>query len=1146
MRILSWQAALTVLLVGTIFAIDVSSPSDVAVEVLYVGVMLLTLSSSSRRWPLILAITATVLTVVGHFLSTDAGTLFNVGALNRGLAICAVWIVWLLTDQRKRIELRLLTSNASLDAAVHERTAALERTVADLHRAATERERAQTDLQRQTQLLEGLMNAIPDNIYFKDREGRYLLINQAKARRSGLSDPISAIGKSDFDFFPAEHAQRALAAEQEIIRTGQPQPDVEERLVWPDGAVTWVSSTKVPLRSASGQIIGTLGISRDISADHRVKEALAQERDRLRTLIDNLPDLIFIKDQDFRFVTVNRPLARMYGCENEDKLLGRTDYDFRPTELADFYHEDDQRVIRTGQALVNREECFQTAEGEHRWVLTTKVPLRSPDGKVVGLMGIARDITSRKLAEQELQAAKEAAEVANRAKSEFLANMSHEIRTPMNAVLGMTELVLDTGLTNEQRDYLETVHSAAESLMEIINDILDFSKIEAGKVELEQVAFDLRELLGDTMKSLGMRAHSKGLELALHVAQEIPDWLVGDPHRLRQVVVNLVGNAVKFTERGEIVLDVGLAETADGRCRLRCACRDTGIGMTPEQQTRIFNAFEQADMSTTRRYGGTGLGLAISARLVELMGGAIRVQSEPRVGSTFTFDVDLDFAATEGPATDVPDISRLIGLPVLIVDDNATNRRILLEMCRNWGMAPTAVTGAEEALDLLRDAARLTRPFQLVLTDASMPDIDGFTLAERIQHETSLGSTVIMMLTSLDGIGDARRCEQLGIRSYLLKPIKQSELFDAIVLALGVEYAPTEADASAQTPPIQIRPLQVLLAEDSLANQKLACGLLGRWRHQVTVVNNGREAVAAASHQRFDLILMDVQMPEMDGLAATTEIRRWESAHNRPRIPIVAMTAHAMKGDRERCLNSGMDDYVSKPVRPSHLLSTLARLFPAEDAVPAPPSKVDTPGTISSPAAMPNPERSAPPPPASAPALETTDPGLHDTATLVGDTALTPIVAPQASQSASSKPAADASNAVDWRQARKATYNDDDLLADVISAYLDEAPRLLTGLNVALEAGNASEAGRVVHTLKSSLRMLGSPFADLAQELEAAAGTGQLAEVRQNLPTLSSGLHAVEEELRQFLIRRGAAPAVINASTGSTRTPGAGISAPHA
>jgi two-component system sensor histidine kinase/response regulator len=1070
MPTVSWRGLLMVLLASGVFALDMLVPPGVTAEVLYVPLMLLTLSGPNNRETLSLAVLATILTLVGHFRADQSWSLLQVPVINRILSLFAIWTVALLAVQRKRFERDLRSSNQSLDAKVGERTAELAATVDTVRREAERRERTQADLERQTQLLEGLMDAIPDNVYFKDRQGRFLLINRAKANRSGLAHPSEAIGKTDYDFFQTEHSRAAYADELRIMETGQALVDHEERLVWPDGRITWVSSTKVPLRDRRGEVIGTLGISRDITEHHRIQEVLQQERDRLRTLIDNLPDLIFIKDEQCRFVTVNRPLALMYGCESEADLVGKSDYDFRPKELADFYHEDDQRVIQTGEPLLNREEDFQTDSGERRWVITTKVPLRGLDGRVLGLIGIAHDITNRKRREQELKAAKEA---ASRAKSDFLANMSHEIRTPMNAVIGMTELVLDTPLTPQQHEYLDTVRNSAESLLGIINDILDFSKIEAGKVELEELPFESREVLGDTMKSLGVRAHGKGLELAVHVDPAIPAWLVGDPHRLRQVIVNLVGNAIKFTEHGEVVLHVSVAAKTDDRCRLRLKICDTGIGMSPEQQSRIFNAFEQADMSTTRRYGGTGLGLAISSKLVALMGGAITVESSVGAGSTFAFECDFRPATGEAARVVPTDISRLIGLNVLIVDDNDTNRKILLEICKSWEMRPLAVASAEAALSLLRERSQKGPAFDLVLTDAAMPDVDGFTLARRIQEDPQLRSTLVMMLTSLDAMDDARRCDQLGIRSYLLKPVKQSELFDAIVMALGGEEP--SAEAPADGPRIVIPPLRILLAEDSLANQKLACGLLGKWGHTVTVANNGREAVSHAMQGGYDVILMDVQMPELDGLAATTEIRRWEQ-HRGMHIPIIAMTAHAMKGDRERCLASGMDDYVSKPVRPVQLLSALAEFF------------------------TPLPEGAEPPPPR---------PPAHTAA----PPQATPrrLVATAPAENGGRRPC------LDWSIARKSTYNDDELLRDVVAAFLEEAPGLMTRLEKSLTDNAATEARRFAHTLKGNLKTFGAEAMPIAQAIEEAAAESRLEAVRERLPELRDGLAHVQTEMRAFL-----------------------------
>lgn len=784
------------------------------------------------------------------------------------------------------------------------------------------------------------------------------------------------------------------------------------------------------------------------------------------SLVHSLPAYFVRKDRSGQIVFANDQYAKLMGT-TADAMVGKTMADFYPEELATNARLEDQQVMATGKII---EDVFDDlVEGETRYFASRKGPVRDENEHVIGIQTIFWDITKQRLAEQalrtereELQAAKLAAEKANQAKSDFLANMSHEIRTPMNAIIGMTDLVLETQLTNTQHEYLSMVQGSGEALLELINDVLDFSKIESGKFNIETESFDIRESLGDAIRGLALRGHNKGLELVFHVDPRIPKFLVGDASRIRQIVINLVGNAIKFTETGEVVVGLQCSELTDQNATLVFSVADTGIGIAQENLSKIFQEFEQADASTTRKFGGTGLGLAICSRLIQLMDGRIWVESKAGVGSTFQFEVNLgvDHARIESEVVDHQ--IDFEDVRVLIVDDNATNRRILKEMLTGWGMTPTSVSNGEIAIQSLQDAIEENDPFQLMVSDMHMPKMDGLMLAQAIGAQSLLDPANIIMLTSGARPSDAAELQAMGISLQLIKPAKQSEMYKAFVAALTranltmIDLATGGRTSSSESPDAPTPSLKILLAEDNFVNQKLAVGILEKLGHQVDVAGTGVRALQLIKQRNYDICLMDIQMPGMDGFEATRALRRYEVA-DATRLPIVAMTAHAMKGDREKCLEAGMDDYLAKPIRLKEVAdkirtvlakspeSSPQKLVPADETIP-----VDSP----------------------------------------------PIV---------------------WADALSNAGDDEELLRELVDVFLQETPTLMNQAAQAIVDSDSRSLSVASHSLKGSMLFLNPRAAvESANVLEQLADSSKFDEAGQLFKTLQSQYAEICDSLIEF------------------------------
>ena len=909
-----------------------------------------------------------------------------------------------------------ITERRQAEAAIRELNETLERRVVERTEALAESEA----------LLRALADNSPDAIYVKDRESRWLMANPAVLRVVGKTAE-EALGKTDWQLYADPQIGREiLENDQRVLKHGQSEA-FEEVADTPDGRRMFLS-IKAPRRDAEGNVIGIVGISRDITDRKRAEQSLRESEERYRQVVENTTAIILRLDPRGVIVFANERALRFFGY-SAGELLGKhavgTIVPDVETSGRNLLAMVDEIAENPDRFPANANENIRK-NGERVWVEWTNSGIYDADGRLKEFLSVGIDATERRKvekqraeAEQALSRAKEAAEAANVAKSQFLASMSHELRTPMNAILGMTDLALGEQLPANVRDYLQTSKDSADLLLELLNEILDFSRIEAGRFELESMSFGPRKVVEQVIKTLAVRADEKGLELVYEVTGDVPNTVVGDPLRLRQVLMNLVNNAIKFTPKGEVVVLTAVEQQTAEAVSLRFSVSDTGIGIAPEKLDTIFAPFTQADSSTTRRFGGTGLGLAISQRLVNLMGGLIQVESQPGKGSTFHFTITLPLGEPRREEAEVTaaDQDIFCDLPALVIGESATSRKILQQTLASWSMRVDEASDVPSGLAKIHEAAAAGRAYRLVLADAVMPAIDGFTLAGWLQKESMLAASLILMLSATDRQNYPEKCRELTIPC-LEKPVSRSVLFNAIAQALGLESTVSaQAGMTREVLPVPSRLLRVLLAEDTPANQKLVRHVLGSRGHAIEIAANGRLALELLAQQDFDVVLMDVQMPEMDGFQATAEIRLL-SDPKKARIPVIAMTAHALKGDRERCLAAGMDCYLSKPITGEELIEMAERLaerpvYSHEEPDTATPDSTETP--------------------------------QRETVAIF-----------------------------DPEESMKRCFNKPEMVREMIHSFFEEVNTLFAQMRAALANGDIAEIGRLGHRMKGTLVYLGA------------------------------------------------------------------------
>ena len=798
-----------------------------------------------------------------------------------------------------------------------------------------------TERKNEEEIYRTLANTSRAGVYIV-QDGKFHFINHNAAMYAGYTEE-EMTGTEALSILYPEDRKSATENAGKMLR-GETTTPYEFRIITKDGQIRWIMETLTSIDYRGKRAI--LGNSLDVTERREAGRKLEESEKKLYHIIAGISVPTFVIDNNHTVTHWNRACENLTGISAHEVIGTSKQWSAfysaeRPTmadlmvdktaeeEIYECYEGKCQKSVLMEDAY-ETEGFFPTLGEGGKWLFFTSVPLKNTAGEVIGAIETLQDTTERRRAEEQLQQAKIEAEEASLAKSQFLASMSHEIRTPMNAIIGMSELLAGTSLYDEQNDYVEMIQVSADSLLGIINDILDLSKIEAGHLDLEETEFNLREVVETTGVTLATRANKKGLELLCHIRPDTPAHIVGDPMRLRQILVNLTGNAIKFTENGEIVISVEAAEKKDGKAVLHFRVSDTGIGIPKEKREKIFESFTQADSSTTRQYGGTGLGLTISKQLVEMMGGKIWVESEEGKGSVFHFTIHT---RTVEETVDKYDVvpGGIIHLRVLIVDDNSTNRLILREITSAWGFLPGEAESGSTALRELKQAKENGNPYQFILLDKNMPHMDGFETAERIKKLLEYTDLPIILLTSSEAKGDRKKANDIGISEVLLKPVRRSKLYDVIVSSIvGVRKNKGLPEKQVAESSLKGKPLEILLAEDNLINQKLAVRLLEKQGWRVTVANNGKEAVDLSGRNGFDLILMDVQMPEMDGIEATREIRKREQGTDM-HIPIIALTAHAFEEDRKRCLAAGMDGYATKPIKVQELFAMIEKTLDSSD-----------------------------------------------------------------------------------------------------------------------------------------------------------------------------------------------------------------------